>query len=197
MSAKVMNSIKLRQKPNDKIYTPPKVVDIMIDFCGYKEGDLVLEPARGLGAIYDKLKEPKEYCEIEMDLDFFNYNKKVDWVITNPPYSILDNFLKHTYTLCDKFCFLIGMYSLTPKRIEVMNQNGFYITKMLLTKIPSWFQRSYIIVCEKLDNEPDNIIFKSINLGNKCLYCNQPCGGMRGKNIRHCKRKSNENECRY
>ena len=192
-----MNSIKLRQKPNDKIYTPPKVVDIMIDFCGYTEGDLVLEPARGLGAIYDKLKEPKEYCEIEMDKDFFDYVKKVDLIITNPPYSILDKFLKHTYSLCNKFCFLIGMYSLTPKRIEVMNENGFYITKMLLTKIPSWFQRSYIIVCEKLDNEPNNIIFKSINLGNKCLYCNQPCGGMRGKNIRHCKRKSNENECRY
>ena len=197
MSAKLMNSIKNRQKPNDKIYTPPKIVDIMLDFCGYEKGDLVLEPAKGLGAIYDKLSEPKHYCEIDENLDYFDYDNKVDWVITNPPYSILDSFLKHTYTLCNKFCFLIGMYSLTPKRIEVMHQSGFYITKMLLTKIPSWFQRSYIIVCEKLDKEPSNIIFKSINLGNKCLYCGQPCGGMRGKNIKHCKRKSNENECRY
>ena len=192
-----MNSIKLRQKPNDKIYTPPKVVDIMLNFCGYNSGESVLEPARGLGAIYDKLSEPKEYCEIEMDLDFFDYNKKVEWIITNPPYSILDKWFKHTYTICNKFCYIIGMYSLTPKRIEVMNKNGFYITKMLLTKIPSWFQRTYIIVCEKLDKEPENIIFKSINLGNKCLHCGQPCGGMRGKNIKHCKRKANENECRY
>ena len=68
---------------------------------------------------------------------------------------------------------------------------------MLLTKIPSWFQRSYIIVCEKLEEEPETIIFKSINLGNKCLYCGQPCGGMRGPNIKHCKRKSNETVCRY
>ncbi|MHA1542458.1 MAG: hypothetical protein ACTSQH_05755 [Candidatus Hodarchaeales archaeon] len=122
----------------------------MLDFCDYKEGDLVLEPARGLSAIYDKLKEPKEYCEIEENLDFFDYNKKVKWIITNPPYSILDQFLEHTYKLCEKFCFLIGQYSLTPKRVEVMNNNGFYITKMLLTQIPSWFQRSYIIICEKL-----------------------------------------------
>jgi len=192
-----MNSIKHRKKPNDKIYTPSKVVDIMIDFCEYEEGDLVLEPARGQGAIYDKLKEPKEYCEIDEGLDFFDYNKKVDLIITNPPYSILDKFIKHSIKLCNKFCFLIGMYSLTPKRIQVMNESGFYITKMLLTKIPSWFQRSYIIVCEKLDKEPENIIFKSISLGNKCLYCNQPCGGMRGENIKHCKRKSNETVCRY
>jgi|TARA_R110001599_G_scaffold93089_1_gene243181 hypothetical protein len=197
MSAKVMNSIKLRQKPNDKIYTPPKVVDIMLNFCGYNSGESVLEPARGLGAIYNKLEEPKQYCEIEEGIDFFNYNKKVEWIITNPPYSILDKWFKHTYTICNKFCYIIGMYSLTPKRIEVMNKNGFYITKMLLTKIPSWFQRTYIIVCEKLDKEPENIIFKSINLGNKCLHCGQPCGGMRGKNIKHCKRKANENECHY
>lgn len=197
MTSKIMNSIQSRKNPNDKIYTPSKVVDIMLDFCDYKEGQLVLEPARGLGAIYDKLKKPKDYCEIEEDKDFFNYEKKVDLIITNPPYSILDKFLNHTYTLCNKFCFLIGSYSLTPKRIQTMNSNGFYITKMLLTQIPSWFQRSYIIVCEKLDKEPNNIIFKSINLGNKCLYCGCPCGGMRGKNIKHCKRKSNENQCRY
>lgn len=197
MSATIMNSIKNRENPNDKIYTPPKVVDIMIDFCGYKEGENILEPAKGLGAIYDKLKSPKDYCEIEEDKDFFDYNKKVEWIITNPPYSLIDKFLNHTYTLCNKFCFLIGCYSLTPKRIDIMNNNGFYITKMLLTKIPSWFQRCYIIVCEKLDKEPDTIIFKSINLGNKCLYCSRPCGGMRGKNIKHCKRKSNENECHY
>tara|TARA_R110000764_G_scaffold82616_1_gene163022 strand:- start:52 stop:645 length:594 start_codon:yes stop_codon:yes gene_type:complete len=197
MTSKVMNSIQSRENPNDKIYTPPKVVDIMLKFCGYEEGELVLEPARGLGAIFDKLKEPKDYCEIDQDKDFFDYNKKTEWIITNPPYSLIDKFLKHTYTLCEKFCFIIGCYSLTPKRMETMNSNGFYITKILLTQIPSWFQRSYIIVCQKLNNEPNNIIFKSINLGNKCLYCECPCGGMRGKNIKHCKRKANENECRY
>ena len=197
MSAKAMNTIKNRQKPNDKIYTPPKIVDIMLKFCDYKEGDLVLEPCKGKGAIYNKLSEPKEYCEIDYGIDFFEYNKKVDIIISNPPYSILDKWFKHTYTLCNKFCYIFGMYSLTPKRIEVMNENGFYITKMLLTKIPSWFQRSYIIVCEKLEEEPETIIFKSINLGNKCLYCGQPCGGMRGPTLKHCKRKSNETVCRY
>ena len=192
-----MNNIQSRQNPNDKIYTPPKVVDMMIDFCDYQPGQSVLEPARGKGAIYDKLSEPKDYCEIEDGKDFFDYNKKVELVLTNPPYSLIDKFLAHTYTLCDKFCFIIGCYSLTPKRLETMKSNGFYVTKILLTQIPSWFQRSYIIVCQKLDSEPDNIIFKSINLGNKCLYCGRPCGGMRGKNIKHCKRKSNENECHY
>ena len=129
MSANVMNKIKHRLKPNDRIYTPPKIVDIMLDFCDYKKGESVLEGAKGKGAIYDKLSEPKEYCEI---------------------------------------------------------------------KIPNWFQRAYIIVCEKLDKEPDNIIFKSIHIGNKCLHCGQPVGGMkRSKTVKHCKRKASENECHY
>jgi|TARA_R110001599_G_scaffold117059_2_gene285084 hypothetical protein len=198
MSANVMNKIKHRLKPNDRIYTPPKIVDIMLDFCDYKKGESVLEGAKGKGAIYDKLSEPKEYCEIDEDIDFFDYNKKVEWIITNPPYSILDKWFKHSYTICNKFCYIIGCYSLTPKRLEVMNENKFYITKMLLLKIPNWFQRAYIIVCEKLDKEPDNIIFKSIHIGNKCLHCGQPVGGMkRSKTVKHCKRKASENECHY
>ena len=76
MSAKAMNTIKNRPKANDKIYTPPKVVDIILKFCGYKEGDLVLECCRGKGAIYNKLSDPKQYCEIDEGLDFFDYNNQ-------------------------------------------------------------------------------------------------------------------------
>ena len=159
MNVKAMNTIKKRQKPNDK--------------------------------------EPKEYCEIDENIDFFNYKKKVDIIISSPPYSIIDNWLKHTYTLCDKFCYIIGVYSLTPKRVEVMNKNGFYITKMLLIKIPNWFQCSYILVCERLNKEPKQILFKHLNIGNKCLYCGYSVGGMRTIINKYCKRKASETKCKY
>ena len=197
MSVKTCNNIQSRQKPNDKIYTPDLVVDLMLEFCDYKEGQNVLECCKGKGAIYNKLKEPKSYCEIDEDIDFFLEKGFYDICISNPPYSILDKWLQHTYKVCNKFCYIIGHYSLTPKRIETMNNNNFYITKMLLTKIPSWFQRSYIIVAEKKESNNNSIIFDYKNFGNKCLYCGHPCGGMVGKNIKHCKRKANENECRY
>ena len=75
-----------------------------------------------------------------------------------------------------------------------MEAEGFYITKMLLTKVPTWFQYSYIIVCEKLDEKPKKIVFESINLGGRCLYCGKSCGG--GGKTR-CKRKAVDTECRY
>ena len=59
------------------------------------------------------------------------------------------------------------------------------ITKMLLTKVPTWFQYSYIIVCEKLDEKPKKILFESINLGGRCLYC--------GKSINN--KKYCDNKC--
>mgnify|MGYP006097810737 CR=1 FL=1 len=48
-----MSSIKNRKISNDKIYTPPKIVDIMIDFCGYKEGDNVLYNTDGINGDED------------------------------------------------------------------------------------------------------------------------------------------------
>ena len=197
MTSKIMNKIQNRKKPNDNIYTPNKVVDIMLKFCDYKKGQSVLDPCRGKGAIYDKLFEPKFYCEIDEDINFFDWDKKIDIIIQNPPYSMINKFLIHSMKYSNKMCILIGQYSLTPRRIVLLKENNFYITKMLLTKIPSWFQRSYILVIEKLELEPKTIIFNSIDLGNRCLYCGCPCGGMRGKNIRHCKRKSKDLICSY
>ena len=197
MTSKVMKSIQKRVNPNDKIYTPLKIVDMMLEFCDYKPGQSVLDPCRGLGAIYNKLAEPKFYCEIEENKDFFDWNKHVDIIIQNAPFSLITKFLIHTMKHCNKFCIIMGQYSLTPKRIEIMEEHNFFITKMLLTQIPTWFQRSYIIVAEKLDHKPKHIIFKSVNLGNRCLHCGCPCGGMKGQNIKHCKRKAHETSCRY
>jgi len=197
MSSKVMNSIQKRINPNDRIYTPSKVVDMMLKFCDYLPGQTVLDPCRGQGAIYDKLAEPKFYCEIDEDIDFFTWDKHVDIIIQNPPFSQINNFLTHTMANTNKFCMLMGQYSLTPARIEIMEKNNFFITKMLLTQVPTWFQRSYIIVGEKLKNKPKNIVFECVNLGNRCLHCGQPCGGMKGPNIKHCKRKAHETSCRY
>tara|TARA_R110001632_G_scaffold46260_1_gene117530 strand:- start:1 stop:393 length:393 start_codon:yes stop_codon:yes gene_type:complete len=59
--------------------------------------------------------------------------------------------------------FHVRAITFTPKQIHKMNSNGFYITEMILTKIPhSTCPLKYIYVCEKLDKEPENIISKVI-----------------------------------
>ena len=47
--------------------------------------DTVLEPFRGDGVFFDKIPNEKYYCEIDDGIDFFNYTKKVDWAVSNPP----------------------------------------------------------------------------------------------------------------
>ena len=193
MTSTIMNNIQKRQNPNDVIYTPDSIVDLMLEFCDYKAGQKVLDPCRGKGAFYNKLSEPKSYCEIEENIDFFDCKEHADLIIGNPPYSMITKWLDHTMTICNKFCYVIGMYSLTPVRLQKMEENGFHITKILLTQIPTWFMRSYVLVVEKTEKKP--ITFDYKNLGNKCLYCERPSGGM--KNMKHCKRKATDSECSY
>ena len=150
MSAQLMKNIKDRQKPNDRIYTPPAVVDIMLKYV--EEGETTLDPCRGQGAFHNKLEG--DWCEIDEGKDFFEYNSKVDTIIGNPPYSILSKWLDHSYTIAQKkIIYVIGMYSLTPIRLERASNKGFNLTHLILTKIPSWFQRSYVIVLEKIPNK--------------------------------------------
>jgi hypothetical protein len=196
MSASVMKSIQTRKKSNDVVYTPQKIVDIMVD--DIDENMSILDPCSGKGIFYDSFKNIDKYkCEIEEGTDFFEFNTEVELIYGNPPYSILNKWLEHSFKIATKkIKYIIGMYSLTPVRIDLAKKYGWNITSLILTQVPSWFQRSYIISFEK--KECNNIInFKSINLGNRCLYCDCPCGGMRGQNIKHCKRKMNDDKCSY
>ena len=49
MSSKLMKNIKDRSKPNDKIYTPPQIVDLMLNYLD-EETETILDPCRGAGA---------------------------------------------------------------------------------------------------------------------------------------------------
>ena len=188
-----MKKIQSSQKPNDVVYTPQKIVDIMIKDIDIN--DSILDPCCGKGIFYNSFKNKnKDYCEITENKDFFDFNEKIDLIYGNPPYSILTKWLEHSFKICNKkIKYIIGMYSLTPVRLTLAEKYGFYLTEMILTQVPTWFQRSYIITFEKLNHKPNKINFHYINLGNKCLYCNKSVGGMDG----HCKRKMTDTECYY
>ncbi len=197
MSAKTMIKIKNKIKKNDIVYTPQKIVDIMIE--DIDDNYSILDPCIGKGVFYNSFKnEKKYYCEITENKDFFDFTENVDCIYGNPPYSLLTKWLEHSFKICNKkIKYIIGMYSLTPPRITLAEKHKFYITEIILTQVPTWFQRSYIITFEKLEKKPENIKFDCINLGNKCLYCGKPVGGMRGGNIQHCKRTMSDTECFY
>lgn len=191
----ICNKIKHKNKPNDVIYTPHQVVDYHLSLLELNETCTYLDPCFGKGAYYDKLPIKKEWTEIEINgSDFFDVTKKYDWIIGNPPYSILDKWLGHTFSICENFSYIIGCVNLTARRMKLIHESGFHINIMSIVKVPTWFMQSVIIVCNK-KSEEKQILYK--HFGNLCLHCGCPCGGMRGKNIKHCKRKANSTVCSY
>lgn len=171
MTEKTRN-IKSRSNANDIIYTPLSVALKMIDMCDITENMLVLDPSKGAGVFYNNLpKCNKDYCEIEEDKDFFLYNKKVDLIIGNPPYSLWDKWLEHTMKLTDKFCYILGCFNFTDKRLRDIINKGYGVTKFHLLKIDWWFSPSYLIVFEKNKTSIITVENKTV----MCYICNKRC----------------------
>lgn len=151
---KIASKIINRDTPNDIVYTPLPVVEMMIKMCDIKEGETVLDPSRGKGVFYDNLPTHclKSYCEITDGINFFNCEGKFDLIIGNPPFSMWNKWLEHTMKLTDKFCYIMGVMNLNEKRLELIHKGGFGLTKIHLLRIRGWFASSYICIFEK--NKP-------------------------------------------
>lgn len=110
----------------DKVYTPENIAKQIIS-----EFDLsgtVLDPFKGKGAFYDNFPETvkKDWCEIDDGKDFFTFNERVDWIVSNPPYSIFGDVLDHSFELCDNIVYLIPINKLTSSftRIKYLRDWG-------------------------------------------------------------------------
>lgn len=89
----------------DSVMTPTHIARLIVELL--RPTGFCLEPCRGTGAIYDELPEPKDWCEITMGRDFFDYAGRADWLITNPPYSIYDQFLEKSFSVADNVALLV------------------------------------------------------------------------------------------
>lgn len=96
-----------KQNQTDKVMTNKKIAKKIVDY--FKPMGLILEPCRGSGNFYRYFEGLKDWCEIDEKRDFLKYNKKVDWIITNPPYSIYDIFLKKCFEVADNIVLLVPL----------------------------------------------------------------------------------------
>lgn len=134
----IAHSIKHRENPNDEFMTPPYLAKKLYEWVN--PAGRVLDSAYGTGNFTFDLST----C------DFFDWDEKVDWIVTNPPYSKIDKYLEHSCEIADKgFAYLLGLHNLTPKRIEACEKQGFYITRIHLCKVFKWFGISAMVVWEK------------------------------------------------
>lgn len=140
--------------------TPADLAKQLIDEVDLHEDDIVLEPFKGEGAFYDNFPDyvVKEWCEIEEGRDYKDYEGHIDWVISNPPYKLddkncfwklveyyLDRVDKGIAFLCNDYC----LASLSPPKIKIINEKGFYVNKIVVCCIKKWRGRYFFIVIDK------------------------------------------------
>ena len=90
----------------DAVITKTSTAQWIVDY--FNPQGTILDPSAGNNAFYNKFLNNEKYrCEITDGIDFFGWNKKVDWIITNPPYSIYDYFLKHAFDIAENVVFFV------------------------------------------------------------------------------------------
>lgn len=126
---------------NDVVQTPPELAARLVKH--FNPSGKVMEPCRGEGNFFKLLPKDSEWCEITMGRDFFAYAGKVDWIITNPPWSLIRTFLGHAMAVSDNVAFLLTVNHVwTKARVRDVQQAGFGLKEIALVEMPPEFPQS-------------------------------------------------------
>lgn len=110
-------------EPSDVVYTRSDIAKNIVKSLNPK--GICLDPCKGDGAFYNHLPNA-DYCELGEGKDFFDYNKKCNWIIGNPPYSIFFDFLQHSFELAENVSFLVPTNKIFQRQIvmDTINKWG-------------------------------------------------------------------------
>ena len=100
-----LNLIEYEPLKSDVVYTPDEVAKSIIDWL--QPSGVCLDPCMGDEAFYKNLPDFADWCEISKGRDFFDYNKKVDWIIGNPPYSLFEKWLIHSFEIAHDVAYIL------------------------------------------------------------------------------------------
>lgn len=105
----------------DKVYTPEEIAKLIIS--KFPLNGKVLDAFKGAGAFYNNYPDDieKDWCEIDEGKDFFKYTEHVDWIITNPPYSIYDDVMKHSFEIADNIVYLVPLNKVVSSLGRIKN----------------------------------------------------------------------------
>tara|TARA_R110000803_G_scaffold202269_1_gene267353 strand:- start:549 stop:1046 length:498 start_codon:yes stop_codon:yes gene_type:complete len=114
---------------SDECYTPKEAI---IPLLKYLKKDLIYyDSTSGISFnLVDCLNQHDFFCKKSDNLDFLidDIPKDIDVIITNPPYSKKDKFIKRCYELKKPFALLLPVSSLQgQRRGKMFNDNGIEI----------------------------------------------------------------------
>lgn len=119
----------------------------------------VLDAGSGKNKVwYKNLRGQKYECELEDGNNFYDWDKKVDWIIGNPPFHESWKFTEHALTVAQKgIAWLLNNQALnshfTPRRLQRMADLGFHYSSIRVVADKRWFGRYYFIILEKKANK--------------------------------------------
>ncbi len=126
---------------DDRVYTPRPLADLVV--AHFSPTGSVLEPCAGqMAFVSASMAWPSvtrvHWTEVDLGSDFFDWKTKVDWLITNPPWSKARKFAQHAYEVADNIVFLITLNHFTSlkARFRDMEQAGFGIRELALCPDP-------------------------------------------------------------
>jgi len=155
----------------DEIYTPDYAINPLLPFLN--KDWKIWECAWGTGALKEHLTKKGFIVVGEPDDNFLDrqevYLNKFDIIITNPPYSKKEEFLKTAYKIGRPFAFLLPLTALEgKKRGELFRQYGIQLIipdRRINFITPnrgksSWFATAWF--CWKF-NLPKDLMFVELN----------------------------------
>ena len=131
----------------DLVMTPaPLAAAVIAHFSGQLEGR-ILDPALGQGAFLDQFPAhlDVDWCDLADGRNFLEWNKPVDWSLTNLPWPRLRDFTRYAMTVGRNAFWLAPIVNLTTKAtLRDLDEFGFGIAELLLTDTPkSWPQSGF------------------------------------------------------
>jgi 16S rRNA A1518/A1519 N6-dimethyltransferase RsmA/KsgA/DIM1 with predicted DNA glycosylase/AP lyase activity len=149
MNPAISRKIKERKVAKDVFYTPEAVAKTHIEQVAKqceKEYSW-LDPFAGKKVYYNNFpvsgsdySKHNDWTEIDDGKDFFEYDKQVDVICSNPPYSIIDKIIEKSIDLEPKIIsYLLLEGKLTPKRLEKLNSAGYGLTGIYICKVYEWY----------------------------------------------------------
>jgi len=104
MYQKSLFGVEYEVDKKDVQYTPSDVAEYVVNY--FHPSGSVLDPCKGDGAFLQYMPGA-EWCELREGRDFFEYENRVDWIVSNPPYSIFSKWLDHSFEIADNIVYLI------------------------------------------------------------------------------------------
>ena len=161
----------MKNGKNDELYTPDYAIEPLLK---YLPKDKIIWECTDFGeSNITKLLKQHDYKVISTHKDNFDFltdvpNFDFDMIITNPPYSLKNEFLKKCYEYDKPFCLLLPLTSLEGiERGKMFREKGIDVLVLdkrcdfMDNKKSNWFNTSWF--CYKV--LPKQLIFEELHKG--------------------------------